>query len=420
MTSHPAPRQRLGKLGLLALLCALPFLIAIVYLERQVESIDTLPVDEYKDLTWGPDGRSLLLLHRPLIDGADSELWSGDPSTSEFTSLGRLPADKVWRLTGRSVDGALVLGATADGKEKLAVVETGVPKFLDLPPEWSLVPSQGEGLFFSKVVDDVPFEQMVEVEDAPEVEPSESNPAAATSSPGAPLRSGVQIGRYNRSSGNNDLILTIPFNRPEEQPRILLTRESPDKRFLALVTQFGEMGTAGVWIYDSEASRLLWTRIVVNSSVAGLDWSPSSVALSLCDGQGVVILDNVLNIESTRYEVQGLGSVVPLFAEEDMLYLVGASTVHRLDRQAGQAEMVFDSAAKGVDAKNFVVNPSASRAAFFSSPLGFLELSVYSLDSPDDPPVVSKLPGSLRRLAQGTLTYQVGDALRTAWRFWKP
>lgn len=417
MSSSPAPRQRLAKLGLTALLCALPFLLAIVLLERHVENVDTLPVDEYKDLHWAPDGHSILLLHRNLDPGANSELWSGDPIASkEFNSLAKLPGDQVWRLTGQAVDDALVLGATRDGVERLALLEKGAPKFLEVPKEWSLLRSQGPGLFFSKVVDDVPFDQMVDVEDAPEVSPESPEP---TASPSVPTRSGLQIGRYNREQAAVEPIITIPFSKPEEQPKVLLVRESPDKRFVALVTQFGVAGTAGLWVYDREASRLLWTRVVTDDSVSGVDWSPSSVALALCDNQGVVVLDNVMNIESTRYSAQGLGTVIPLFVEEDTLYLVGESSVHRLDRQAGQAQVVYDIHSRGMDAMNFVVNSSATKAAFLSSPKGYLELVVAKLDeAKSEEPVTASLPGSLRRKAQSTVVYQVGDALRTAWQFW--
>lgn len=423
MSSPPAPpalRPRLAKLGMLALFCALPFLLAIVYLERHVERIDTLPVDEYKDLHWAPDGHSLMLLHRSLDQAATTELWSGDPTASpEYTSLAKLPGNQAWRLTGQALDDALVLAVTSDGAEKLALLENGAPKFLEVPKEWTLLKSQGPGLFYSSVVDDVPFEQMVDVEDAPEVSPEPAaTPGSAT--PAAPTRSGVRIARCNRADGKMVPILTIPFSKPEEQPKVLLVRESPDRRFVALVTQFGQAGTAGLWVYDGEASRLLWTRVVTDTTASGVDWSPSSVALALCDSQGVVVLDNVMNVESTRYSAQGLGTVEPLFVEEDTLFLVGESSVHRLDRKAGQAEMVFDSRSKGADITSFVVNPSATKAAFFSSSRGYLELVVQKIgEVKEEEPTVSALPGSLRRQAQGTMLYQVGDALRTAWQFWR-
>lgn len=421
MTLSTASRQRLGKLGMLAFLCALPFLVSIVYLERQVERIDTLPVDEYKDLTWTPDGRSLLFLHRPLKDDAQTELWMGEGSGA-FESLAHLPAGPSWRLTSHFVDDAIVLGATDQGEETLALLSDGTPSFLALESDWALLPSQGEGLFFSKVVDDVPFEQMAEVEDAPEVSAVETDAPkepSTSQTPSIPFRSGVQVGRYSRELKAPELVLTIPFDSPEERPEILLARESPDRRFLALVTRFGESSSAGLWVYDSEGSRLLWTRIITDASVKGVDWSPSSVALALCDEKGVVILDNVMHIESTRYEAQALGAVTPQFSKDGILYLIGESSVHRLDRQAGQIETVLSGQSYEFAIEDLIVDGSVSKAAYFASRQGRLELEVCNLANKDEEPTVSELPGSLRRQAQGTLSYQVGDALRTAWRFWR-
>lgn len=422
MTHSPSPRQRLGKLALLAFFCALPFLVAVVVLERRVERIDTLPVDEYRDLTWAPDGRSLMLLHQSLQENAPVEVYLGEPS-GEFASLGKLPTGQQWRLTSQAVDDAAILVSESEAGERFAILENGAPSFLTLDTDWEELPSQGKGLFFAKSVADVPFDQMVEVEDAPEVEAAPANAgdaATPAATPDVPTRSGVQIARYNRASASADVLLTIPFNSPKERPQVLLLRESPDKRFVALIARFGEAGAAGLWVYDGEASRLLWTRVMASGQVTGIDWSPSSQALALCDDQGVVILDNVMNVESTRFEAQGLGTVAPLFLDENTLYLVGKQAVHRLDRQGGQAVPVFDAHARGIEVQGFVVNPSASKAAFFSPVQAGLQLEVVNLDNKDEAPALSELPGSWRRKAQESLAYQVGSALRTAWQFWTP
>lgn len=422
MTDSASLRPRLAKLGLLAVLCALPFLVAVIVLERQVERIDTLPVDAYRNLVWAPDGRSLMLLHQSLEENAPVEVYIGEPS-GEFQSLGKLPAGQQWRLTPQSVDDAAVLASESDAGERFAILENGAPSFLTLDSGWEELPSQGKGLFFAKTVADVPFDQMVQVEDAPEVAAPPASPegeAGSASTTEAPTRSGVQIARYNRGSATADVLLTIPFNSPKERPQVQLVRESPDKRFVALITRFGDGGAAGLWVYDSEASRLLWTRVMTTGQVTGVDWSPKSQALALCDDQGVVILDNVMNVESTRFEAQGLGAVAPLFVEENTLYLVGKQAVHRLDRQGGQAVPIFDAHARGVEATEFVVNPSASKAAFFTPGPAGLQLEVADLENKEEAPAISQLPGSLRRRAQGSLSYQVGSALRTAWKFWTP
>lgn len=426
MTSQ-APRHRLVKLGLLSLLCALPFFVACIYLGRQAERIDTLPVDEYADLRWGSDNQSLFFLHRSLASGAPSELWSQNSATKEFLSLGALPAGPHWRLTRRTVGDRLVLASSEGDTERLELlnpVKGEVPERLKVDKKWSLLKTEGDGLFFSTVKDDLAFQNMVEVEQAPEMTrpPSNSSDPESESRPDepqAPTRSGLQIARFDPSAEEPTVLLSIPFSRTEEKPEVLLVSESPDQRFVAMVIKFGENGTPGLWVYDSDGSRLLWTRVVVNSEVQGLSWAPSSAALAMSDAEGLAVIDNVLGIESVRYQTKGLGRVRPLFAKEDSLYLKSVNSLYRLDRKEGQAEVVFDSRSKSVDAQSFVVNDEATKIAFFSSPQGFVELHTYSLNSSETGANVSDLPGSLRREAQEALTYQVGAALRTAWQYWR-
>ncbi len=425
MTSQ-APRHRLVKLGLISLLCALPFLALGLYLGRQAEQIDTLPVDEYADLRWGSDNQSLFFLHRSLASGAQSELWSQNSATKEFQSLGALPPGPHWRLTRRTVGERLVLASSEGESERLELlnpVKGAVPERLKVDEKWSLVKTEGDGLFFSSVKDDLAFQKMVEVEQAPEMKtppsgPVEGNDEDQANEPQLPTRSGLQVARFDPSAEEPTVLLSIPFDRAEEKPEVLLVMESPDRRFLAMVIKFGESGSPGLWVFDSEGSRLLWTRVVINSEVQGLSWAPSSAALAISDAEGIAVMDNVLGIESVRYQTQGLGLVRPLFAKEDRLYLKSVNSLLLLDRKEGQAEVIFDSRSKSVNAKSFVVNNEATKVAFFSSPQGFLELHVYNLDTSETAPNVSDLPGSLRREAQEALTYQVGAALRTAWQYW--
>ncbi len=419
----PGNRQRVLKLGLWALLCALPFLVTSVYLGRQVERVQTLPVDEYRDLVWGVDEKSLLFTHRALVEGSSTELWATDTSTSEFASLAQLSADRAWRLTGRFVDDLPVLAAISpEGVEQLFLLDGGVPKPVAVEAAWKPLASQGKGLFFVESGDVGGEERLASMEDAPEVAPTPSSTAPATpeagSNPVSTEQAGMGIGRYDRKAGKVELLFSIPFHGAAEEPRIQLVRESPDQRFLALVIGFGPSGRPGLWVYDSEAARLLWTRIVSETEVYGLAWSASSESLALSDKNGLVVLGNVLGIESTRYETASLGGVEPMFLRDGTLLLLGNSSVHKLDRQKGQAETLFDARSKQIEVSDFVVAASGSRAAFFTAPKGYLELQVVDLESHDTPPKEFDLPGSARRLAQGTLGYQVGDAIRSAWRFW--
>lgn len=415
--ASPANRQRVLKLGLWALLCALPFLALSIYLGRQVERVQTLPVDEYRDLVWGRDEKSLLFTHRALVEGSSTELWAADTSTSDFAALAQLSAERAWHLTGRFVDDLPVLSATSSAEsaaEQLFLLDGGAPKPITVEAAWRPLVSQGKGLFFVESGDVGGEERLASMEDAPEVAPTPE----VRSTPTSAEQAGMGIGRYDRQAGKVELLFSIPFRGAAEEPRIQLVRESPDQRFLALVVGFGPSGRPGLWVYDSEAARLLWTRIVSDAEVYGLAWSANSESLALSDKNGLVVLGNVLGVESTRYETASLGAVAPMFLRDGTLLLLGQSSVHKLDRQRGQAEALFDARNRQIEVLDFVVAPSGSRAAFFTAPKGYLELQVVDLESHDAPPKVFDLPGSARRLAQGTLGYQVGDAIRSAWRFW--
>ena len=421
--SSPANRQRILKLVFWAFLCALPFLVVSIYLGRQVERIDTLPADEYRDLVWTTDDKGLLFTHKSLKEGSPTELWVADTNESEMTSLTQLASDKSWHLTGQSVGDAAVLAATSKANgEEFFLLEGTVLKAVSVEKGWQVLPSQGAGLFFLESEEIDGEERMVSMEDAPEVAPTPSVAAATPSTDISPAEvsgpSGLGIGRYDRVAQKVELLFSIPFHGPAEEPKIWLVRESPDQRFLALVVSFGPSGRSGLWVYDSEASRLLWTRIVLESEVYGLDWSSSSESLALTDKNGLVVLGNVMGVESTRYDLASLGEVRPLFEKNDELCLVGSSSLHQLNRQEGRADVLFDARAKQLDAQDFRVSSTGSKVAFFAAPKGFLELQVVDVESKGGAPQEMGLPGSTRGIAQGTVGYQVGDALRSAWRFW--
>ena len=421
--SSPANRQRILKLVFWAFLCALPFLVVSIYLGRQVDKIDTLPADEYRDLVWTSDDKGLLFTHKALTEDSPAELWVADTNESEFTSLTQLSPDKSWHLTGQSVDDAAVLAATSKANgEELFLLEGSGLKAISVEKGWQVLPNQGAGLFFVESEQLEGEERMASMEDAPEVAPTPSAAPATPSTESTPTPSsgpsGLGIGRYDRQAEKVELLFSIPFRRPEEEPKIWMVRESPDRRFLALVVSFGPSGRSGLWVYDSEASRLLWTRIVLETEVYGLDWSSNSESLALTDKNGLVVLGNVMGVESTRYDLAGLGEVRPLFEKDDELCLIGASSLHRLDRQEGRADVLFDARAKQLDVQDFRVSSTGSKVAFFAATKGYLELQVVDVDSKGAAPQELNLPGSTRGLAQGTMGYQVGDALRSAWRFW--
>jgi hypothetical protein len=415
---------RLFRLGAVAVLCALPFLIGSVLLYRHVERVDTLPLDRYGGLRWMPGDQDLAFLHQPLrqTPPAETELWRVTGTATSFEKVGTLDADRDWSLSKNSSGPWMLLyGKKSDQDIVMALADgEGKVKNLKFSSEWQLVPSQGDGLFFQTTVDDVPFDQFVDVEDAPDLqleEPKddpwgleqESDPAAA------PTRLGLRIGAFNPETEEIETTLSIPYDRPEEKPEVQLVRRSPDQRFLALVVKFGTSGSPGLWIYDSQSQRLLWTRLLIAQEALGLDWSSDSVKVAVTDKDGLSILENALGFESTQLKVSASEALVPSWGAGSNLYLSNQHVVYLVGKDRDQAQPLLDSKDQG--SIDLALDPVGGRAAFTIDPKGYRELVVQELNtSPSQ--IKAALPGSLKEKAQGTIVYQLGSAIRFAWRQW--
>lgn len=425
MKSEPAGAKQVLRLAFAAILCALPFVGAGKYLTNHVHRVDTLPFDEYHDLRWTVDGRGLLFIHRPLDQGGGalrSELWHQSTRDLKFTQLGELPADGQWRIGTQVLPESILLERKGkDGVRELALFsqdEGAKPVRLEVPPNWTSVRSQGRGLFYVTQEESIPFDQFVDLESAPEVKDTvDPGPEGASqeSSLTPPTRKGIQIGRYKVEGGEVEPLVSIPFIRKEDRPEVLLVRESPDQRFLALVLRFGE-GAAGLWIHDTQTARLLWTRVLVSAPVQGMAWSPDSVSVVLTDSEGIVLLESALKLESVRFQSRGLESARPSWSEHGQILLLAPGVVYRLDQQEGKSQVVFD--AKKVKAEESAIHGGSSTVAYMASPRGYDEVFLAPLDGSGEAPVRATLPGSLREVAQGTLQYQVGDFLIHAGDFW--
>lgn len=423
MKSEPAGAKHLLRLALVAILCALPFALAGRYLTNHVEQIDTLPFDEYRDLRWTEDGRGLLFLHQPLDrEGAPirTELWLQDARDLKFSQLGELPRESGWKIGHQVLQDSILLERDKQGQRELGLFarkEGGEIRSLEVSAGWAPVPSQGRGLFYVTEEENIPFDQFVDLEAAPEVKESD-NPEGSEDGEGLtapPTRRGVKIGRYEVEKSEVKPLFSIPFIRPEDRPEVLLVRESPDQRFLALVLRFGE-GAAGLWVHDAQTSRLLWTRVLVSAPVEGLAWSPDSVGVALTDKEGIALLESALKLESVRFQISGLEGARPGWSERGEILLQVPDVVLRFDREQGRSLVLFD--AKKVKAEVSSINAETSSAAYFSDPKGFHEVFLTALDGSGDAPIRATLPGSLREVAQGTLKYQVGEFLIHSGEFW--
>lgn len=412
------PPYRNIRYLLVALVCALPFVLGSIYLYRLVERVDTLPLDLYEGLRWAPEGKDLLFLHRPLRQDppAETEIWRA--TGSEFRQVGTLPSDFDWTLSKRHSGKWLLLEAHKDGADSRWALADGVDtvKFLEVEKDWTLLDSQGDGLFFQALDDDEVLEGAVEVEEAPEI--------AATATPEAPpeaqpieVQSGLNISEFQPESQVLTPLFSIPFSHAADQPIVQLVRRSPDKRFLALVVQFGESAKPGLWLFDSESRRLLWTRVLVTERVQGLDWSSDSLKVALTDSTGVTILPNALGVESVRLEISASDALRPKWGPGETLYLINEHIVYLVDNDREQAEPLFDTHAQYEGFSDLVLDASSGSIAYSASPQGYRELIIRDLQGGESL-IQETLPGSLKQKNQSTLAYQLGSAIRFAWNRW--
>lgn len=427
MSSSKTP-YRLVRLGLVAVLCALPFLLGSFFLYQHVERVDNLPLDRYGGLRWMPDKSNLAFLHQPLRQSppAETELWrtgTGFTATG-FQKVGMLEADRDWTLTKRhSGEWMLLYGRKSEDDSVMALADgTGKVKTLKLDREWKLLPGQGDGLYFQTTVDDLPFDQFVDVEDAPDLiqEPEEpedpwAEPEDQDDSTAPPTRMGVKIGALDPEKQEIETVLSIPYDRPQEKPEVQLIRRSPDERFLALVVRFGKTGSSGLWIFDSQSQRLLWTRLVIAEGAAGLDWSSDSVKVAVTDKQGLSILENALGFETTQLSLSASETLKPSWGAGVSLYLFNRHLVYLVGEDREQAQPLLDSQDFG--SIDLTLDAVSGRAAYTMDPKGYRELVVRDLISGQNSVRVA-LPGSIKEKAQGTIAYQVGNAIRFAWKRW--
>lgn len=423
MSSQKSLAQRWSRLLVVALLCALPFLIAAYYLQAHARKIDTLPLDDYSGLRWMPGHRELGFLHLPLRQNppAETEIWKVDSAGLQFGRVGEVAAGKDWTLT-KMHSGPWVLLESAQGER---VMCNGARKVqtVEVAAEYKLMNSQGDGLFYQVLEEDLPFDQFVDVEAAPDMKPELDEQVSSSpqddpwsreeeteAAPKPPTHFGLKVAEYLPDEDRLEPLFSIPYNNPSDEPLVHLIRRSPDKRFFALVVQFGESGSPGLWIYDSENERLLWTRVVVQNRAYGMDWSSDSVTVAVSDERGLAILEKALGIESTRLEMATTPDLKPMFGAGKKLFLVSSLAVYRVESERGVAEPVFDS--KG--AQDLVLDPLGGRVAYSISPKGFRELVVRDLKTNQNLARVA-YPGSLKQKAQGTILYQIGSAIRLSW-----
>lgn len=420
------------RLFLVAIICALPFLLGSILLYHHAERVDHLPLDRYGSLRWMPGQKDLAFLHQPLRQNppAETELWRVSGSGTSYEQVGALEAGREWELTP-FYSGAwmLLYGKRSDEDVQMTLADgTGKVKPLAIEAIWQLLPSQGDGLFFQTNDDSLPFDQFVDVEEASELDLSEGEQPDYLDYPEEesveepepavlPTRLGLKLGRLDPESGRVETLFSIPYDQPEQRPEVLLVRPSPDKRFLALIVRFGEVGAPGLWIYDSQTERLLWTRLRVKQRAHGLDWSSDSVKIALTDEDGLSILENVLGFEATRLKMESSERLTPSWGSGLNLFLHNEHAVYLVDKNRDQAEPLFETRGKAEAFDDLTLDGIGGRIAYTSAPRGYRELAVRDLKTGQSL-ARSALPGSVKEKAQEAVPYKLGNAIRYAWWRW--
>lgn len=426
MSSPKAPGTRNNlRYALAALVCALPFVVAAGFLQNYARRVDTLPLDLYAGLRWVPETTDLYYLHRSLQQSppAETEVWRVTSNGTAFSQVGTLSADYTWDTLPMGSKGWVMVEGK-DSKEagvRMLCDLEGKVKALTPDAEWKPVPSKGDGIFYYKIEEALPFDQFVDVEEAPDMKPQLDGPSgqptpeasATPGQPAVPTHKGVSVGEYSVEDGKMKPLLSIPYNNDSERPSIELMRRSPDGRFLAMVVKFGADASAGLWVHDNQSQRLLWTRVIVKGAATGLDWSPDSVKVAVTDQEGLVVLEQALGIESTRVDMSSTAGLQPAWGSGGRLYLYNHHAVHSVDIQGNVAEPILEKS----DADDLRLNVAAARAAFSVTSKGFRELAIADLKS-GQPVTESTYPGAAKQEAQSTLAYKVGSAIRFALTRW--
>lgn len=419
----PANPSHNLKYILTALLCALPFFLAGFYLQDFARRVDTLPLDQYSGLRWVPGTTDLYYLHRSLGQNppAKTEIWIATGNGTSFHQVGTLSADFEWSTTPIA-SGAwqLLEGVGGDNTSARALANlNGEVKPLQVEPEWMALRSKGDGIFYARWDDALPYEGFVEVEEIPTTIPEpasfepypESTPSENT--PKVPTHKGIIIGEYQLEQSEVEPVLSIPYNQESEKPAIEMVRRSPDGRFLAVVVRFGPKASPGLWVYDQESHRLLWTRVLIQGEPTGVAWSSDSTKVAVTDSGGLVVLEQVLGIDSDRVEVTGSNNLQPVWGKTGALYIFNEHSVYSIDTEADVAVPVFS--VQGGD--DLHLNLAASRVAYSTAAQGFRELVVAELNGGE---TLSRLPypGAAKQDAQSTILYKIGNSLRYALNRW--
>lgn len=373
-------------------------LVGYLWLREWKTQADALPVLRYEQPTWSDHGGTLAYLLVESEPGSDDirarQLWTvsrfgddhrllADLTSGEVRILGWMGGEQRVILQAQTADteGVVLLDLKADG---------GGGRRLRFPGEGlRLVGRSEDELFFAR----------------PRKE-----------------ESGVDLLVWTPEAERLKSLVTIPVQEGE-QVGVESVVAAPDGKRLAIVLRADPPeGPLGVWVYRRDLDSLTWTTISEDGArTLRADWSPDSRSLVavawLPDYSELFLVEEGPDPRPLRLRAaSGPDPFTPLWPRDGQRVLLQeGERVLEYDFKQQRAELVLDPQTLGYAARDLVLSPLGSLAAFHAPEGDMDDLYVMPLRN-GKPDAVAR--AGERREVHSTLLYEIADGLEYAVGRW--
>lgn len=372
--------------------------VGYLWLREWKTQADALPVLRYEQPTWSDHGGTLAYLLVQSDPGAERprsrQLWTvsrfgddhrllADLTSSEVRILGWMGGEKRVILQPQTpeADGIVLLDLAADG---------GGGRRLRFPGQGLRLVGRGENeLFFAR----------------PRKE-----------------EAGVDLLVWTPDAERLRALVTIPVQEGESVA-VESVVAAPDGKRLAIVLRADPPeGPLGVWVYRRDQETLTWTTISEDGArTLRADWSPDSRSLVavawLPDYSELFLVEEGPDPRPLRLRAaSGPQPFTPLWPRDGQSVLLQeGERVLEYDFKQQRAELVLDPQTLGFAARDLVLSPLGSLAAFHAPEGDMDDLYVMPLRN-GKPDAVAR--AGERREVHSTLLYEIADGLDYALGRW--
>lgn len=374
--------------------------VAQQWLREWKSQADALPVLRYEQPTWSDHGATLAYL---LLQG---EPGSPEPRSRQLWTVSRFGDDH--RLLADLPPGELRIVGWLGGEERV-VLEAGGARdgvvLLDLAADGS----GGRRLRFPG-------------RDLRLVGRGEKELYFARTRPGKAAGGGVDLLYWTPGAERLRSLVTIPVQEGESVA-VESVVAAPDGRRMAVVLRADPPeGPLGVWILRREDRSLTWTTISEEGArTLRADWSPDSRSLVavawLPEFSELFLVEDGPDPRPTRLRAaSGPDPFTPLWPRDGKTVLLQEGVrVLEYDFQQQKAELVLDPQTLGYAARDLVLSPLGSLAAFHAPDGDTDDLYVMPLRN-GKPDAVAR--SGERREVHATLLYEIADGMEYATHRW--